>query len=111
VTLRASSPLIRGARVTSIVRFLGASSASTEARDHRDIYCVALGDRCQRFSGVAPLDGLFALIVRELRLPAELNARGLSALPAFTGSLADQVPLAQTGGCCCPLRLGSGGLL
>jgi hypothetical protein len=42
--------------------------AFLQARDHRQIDAVRLGDRCQRFTGCAALDGFGALVVAQLRL-------------------------------------------
>jgi hypothetical protein len=66
-----------------------ATEARSQARDHRDIDGVALGDLGQRLARGAALDGLLPLVVRQLRLATELDTLGHSALAAIASAFAD----------------------
>src|SRR5262249_38576380 len=56
---------------------------SRQPRNHRDIDRVAPRDRCQGLACSTPLDGLGALIRRELGLAADLHAIRHRPLPAL----------------------------
>jgi hypothetical protein len=64
---------------------------ASQPRYHRDRDAIAFGDRHERFTGSAALDGLGALIVGQFALAPELHPLGYGALTAFAGPLADQL--------------------
>ena len=55
----------------------------SQPRNHRNVDRVALGDRGQRFPSSSALDGLGALIIRQLGLAAELQSIRHGTLAAF----------------------------
>jgi hypothetical protein len=70
-----------------------APKSRRQSADHADVDGVGLGDLGQRLAGRPALDGFLALVLRQLRLPAELDAGGLGALAAVACAFADEVAL------------------
>jgi hypothetical protein len=67
------------------------AAESTQPRDRADVDGVALGDLGQGLARGAALERLLTLIVRQLRLAAELDALRHGAFTTITGALLDQL--------------------
>src|SRR6516162_6630 len=89
VNVRLAIPVSRAC----VVALERRAKTRSQARDHRDVDGIRLGDLGQRLAGGAALDGFLALIVRQFGLAAELDPLRLGSLAARAGAFPDEVAL------------------